>query len=149
MRMNNTLSNHRNMKLHYFYLFWHLIEFHRIIWPWNSSIYYGFQNDFPIDKIMIMFWIFKKCIFWFSSNFFSFCWWFCLILAHQKVNFLLCFETNPNLQTSEFSEILQIFHYYMWDIEFGGFASKICNTIFLGTTMVPILSLNSHNSFQF
>ena len=32
---------------------------------------------------------------------------------------------------------------------FEGFDFKFCNTNFLGTTMVPILSLNSSNSFQF
>ena len=32
---------------------------------------------------------------------------------------------------------------------FEGFDFKFCNTNFLGTTLVPILSLNSSNSFQF
>ena len=32
---------------------------------------------------------------------------------------------------------------------FEGFDFKCCNTNFLGTTMVPILSLDSSNSFQF
>ena len=32
---------------------------------------------------------------------------------------------------------------------FESFDFKFCNTNFLGTTMVPILSLNSSNSFQF
>ena len=32
---------------------------------------------------------------------------------------------------------------------FEGFDFKFCNTNFLGTIMVPILSLNSSNSFQF
>ena len=52
-------------------------------------------------------------------------------------------------QTSKFSQILQTFHYYIWDIEFGGFEFKIGFTNFLGTTIVPILLLNPHNSLQF
>ena len=34
-------------------------------------------------------------------------------------------------------------------MSFEGFDFKFCNTNFLGTIMVPILSLNSSNSFQF
>ena len=70
----------------------------------------------------------------------------------QSTNLLLFglfFEIREEHQTSKCSKILQTLYRYMWDIEFWGFDFKPCNTNFLGTTMVPILSLKSLNSFQF
>ena len=65
------------------------------------------------------------------------------------MNVFLCFEINQKHQTSKYCKILPRFYTYMWDMAFEGFDFKFCNTNFLGTTMVPILSLNSSNSFQF
>ena len=63
--------------------------------------------------------------------------------------FSLFFEIRQKHQTSKCSKILQTLYNYMWDIEFWGSDFKVCNTNFVGTTMVPILYLKSLNSFQF
>ena len=65
------------------------------------------------------------------------------------MNVFLCFEIKQKHQTSKYCKILPRFYTYTWDMAFEGFDFKFCNTIFLGTIMVPILSLNSSNSFQF
>ena len=78
-------------------------------------------------------------------NFNNFAWF-------QRIDWIkagLCFEIRQKHQTSKCSKILQTLHNYMRDIEFWGFDFKVCNTNYLGTTMVPILYLKSLNSFQF
>ena len=72
--------------------------------------------------------------------------WFQSIKKHSHFKFV---KTQAKHQTSKYCKILPRFYTYMWDMAFEGFDFKFCNTNFLGTTMVPILSLNSSNSSQF
>ena len=74
---------------------------------------------------------------------------FAWVLTNLKCECFSCFEIKQKLQISKYSKILPIFYTYMWDMAFEGFDFNFCNTNFLGTIMVPILSLNSSNSFQF
>ena len=63
--------------------------------------------------------------------------WFQGIKKHSQFKFV---KTHAKHQASKYCKILLRFYTYMWDMAFEGFDFKFCNTNFLGTTMVPILS---------
>mgnify|MGYP007048378428 FL=1 len=71
--------------------------------------------------------------------------WFQSVKKHSLFKFV---KTQAKHQTLKYCKILPGFYTYMWDMAFEGFDFKFCNTSFLGTTLVPILSFNSSNSFQ-
>ena len=72
--------------------------------------------------------------------------WFQSVKKHSLFKFV---KTQAKHQTWKYCKILPGFYTYMWDMAFEGFDFKFCNTNFLGTTLVTILSLNSSNSSEF
>ena len=65
------------------------------------------------------------------------------------MNVFLCLEIKQKHQTSKYCKILVkfIITCEIWRLK--ALISNFATQIFLGTKMVPILSLNSSNSFQF